>query len=95
LDYAQSRLETPENPGLKQQEHEVRSFANRFSGVTQMVRNGNKTTLDSPVNQGVRADIPKPNKTGASTPFDFEARNLTAYARFLLAFITNIQSSLS
>ena len=40
--------------------------------------NANQNTLDSPVNQGVGADIPSPNKIGASTPYDFEARNLTA-----------------
>ena len=48
-----------------------------------MVSNANQTTLDSPVNQGVRADIPEPNKIGASTPYDFEARNLTAYGGLL------------
>jgi len=48
-----------------------------------MVSNGNQTTLDSRVNQGVRADIPKPNKIGVSTPFDFDARNLTAYGGLL------------
>jgi hypothetical protein len=29
-----------------------------------------------PVNQGDDADVSKPNKIGASTPFDFNARNL-------------------
>lgn len=36
-----------------------------------------------PVNQGVHADTPRPNKIGASTPYDFEARNLTAYGGLL------------
>ena len=44
-----------------------------------MVSNANQTTLDSPVDQWVGADIPWPNKIGASTPYDFEAHNLTAY----------------
>src|SRR3979411_1918424 len=53
------------------------SFAHRFSGVTQMVSYANQTTRHSPVNQGDDADVSKPNKIGASTPFDFNARNLT------------------
>ena len=48
-----------------------------------MVSNANQTTPDSPVNQGVHADTSEPNKIGASTPFDFEARNLTAYGGLL------------
>src|ERR1035441_3103280 len=48
-----------------------------------MVSNANQTTLDRPVNQGVHADIARPNKIGASTPYDFEARNLTAYGGLL------------
>jgi hypothetical protein len=43
-----------------------------------MVSNANQTTPDSPVNQGVHADTSEPNKIGASTPYDFAARNLTA-----------------
>src|ERR1017187_7886074 len=48
-----------------------------------MVSNANQTTLDSPVNQGVHADTSEPNKIGASTPYDFAARNLTAYGGLL------------
>src|ERR1035437_622882 len=48
-----------------------------------MVSNANQTTLNSPVNQGVYADTSEPNKIGASTPYDFEARNLTAYEGLL------------
>src|SRR5674476_1664178 len=48
-----------------------------------MVSNANQTTLGRRVNQGVHADIPGPNKIGASTPYDFEARNLTAYGGLL------------
>ena len=59
------------------------SFAIRFSGVTQMVSNASQTTRRSPVNQGIGADIREPNKIGASTPFDFDARNLTAYGGLL------------
>src|ERR1035437_7141159 len=43
----------------------------------------NQTTVDSPVNLGVHADTSEPDKIGASTPYDFEARNLTAYGGLL------------
>ena len=46
----------------------------------------NKHKQDSrptPVNQGVGDDTPEPNKIGASTPYDFEAKNLTAYGGLL------------
>jgi hypothetical protein len=36
-----------------------------------------------PANQGVRDVAPEPNKIAASTPYDFEARNLTAYGGLL------------
>ena len=48
-----------------------------------MVNNANQPTRRSPVNQRDEADISKPNKIGASTPFDFVARNLTAYGGLL------------
>jgi hypothetical protein len=48
-----------------------------------MVSNAHQTTLDSPVNQGVHADTSEPNKIGASTPYDFAARNLAAYGGLL------------
>ena len=36
-----------------------------------------------PAKQAVEAVIPEPNKIGASTPYDFEAKNLTAYGGLL------------
>jgi hypothetical protein len=48
-----------------------------------MVSNANQIKGRKPVNQGVQGDIPEPNKIGASTPFDFDARNLTAYGGLL------------
>jgi hypothetical protein len=40
-----------------------------------------------PTKQGTEAVIREANKIGAATPFDFEAKNLTAYAcRSTLAF---------
>ena len=48
-----------------------------------MVSNADQIKPRRPVNQGVHADTPGPNKIGASTPYDFEARNLTAYGGLL------------
>jgi len=48
-----------------------------------MVTNANQSKRRKPVNQGVHGDVPEPNKIGASTPYDFEARNLTAYGGLL------------
>ena len=48
-----------------------------------MVSNANQSKRRKPVNQGIHGDIPEPNKIGASTPFDFDARNLTAYGGLL------------
>ena len=48
-----------------------------------MVTNANQTKRRRSVNQGVHGDIPEPNKIGASTPYDFGARNLTAYGGLL------------
>jgi hypothetical protein len=36
-----------------------------------------------PANQGVRDVIPEPNKISASTPYDFNGRNLTPYGGLL------------
>ena len=36
-----------------------------------------------PARQGAGEDIPEPNKIGASTPYNFEGRNLTAYGGLL------------
>jgi hypothetical protein len=40
-------------------------------------------THRKPANQEVRDVAPEPNKIGASTPYDFEAKNLTAYGGLL------------
>jgi hypothetical protein len=48
-----------------------------------MVNGQNQDTLREPANQGVRDVPPEPNKIGASTPYDFGARNLTAYGGLL------------
>ena len=36
-----------------------------------------------PTRQGAEEDIAGPNKIGASTPYDFEGKNLTAYGGLL------------
>ena len=48
-----------------------------------MVNNQQQHTLRKPVKQGLRDSLPEPNKIGASTPYDFEAKNLTAYGGLL------------
>jgi hypothetical protein len=48
-----------------------------------MVNGRNQDTLRKPANQGVRDVASEPSKIGASTPYDFGARNLTAYGGLL------------
>lgn len=47
-------------------------------------------THRKPANQGAHDIAPEPNKIGASTPYDFEAKNLTAYGG-LLPLITMLK----
>src|SRR5271155_3369768 len=48
-----------------------------------MVINKKEHSEKSPVKQGPEGIIGEPNKIGASTPYDFEGRNLTAYGGLL------------
>jgi len=48
-----------------------------------MVNDRKQHTCSQPANQGVRDVISEPNKISASTPYDFEGRNLTAYGGLL------------
>src|SRR5512134_2174213 len=48
-----------------------------------MVKDRNQDTRRRPANQGVGEVTSEPNKIGASTPYDFEAKNLTAYGGLL------------
>ena len=43
-----------------------------------------------PANQGVRDVIPEPNKINASTPYDYNGKNLTPYGG-LLPVITMLE----
>jgi len=48
-----------------------------------MVNDRHQDTCRKPVKQGIPRVLPEPNRIGASTPYDFEARNLTAYGGLL------------
>lgn len=48
-----------------------------------MVINRNQYTRRKPSKQGVQEVIPEPNEIGASTPYDFDAKSLTAYGGLL------------
>src|SRR5258708_12073897 len=66
-------------------EEEWRSwrFAIPFSGVTETVNDRKQHSGKPSVNQGGGAVVPEPCKIGASTPFDFDSKNLTAYGGLL------------
>src|SRR2546426_3351365 len=48
-----------------------------------MVNNKKEHSVKKPAKQGPEEVIAEPNKIGASTPYDFEAKNLTAYGGLL------------
>ena len=48
-----------------------------------MVMNRNQDTRSEPAKQGAQDVSAEPNKIGASTPYDFEGKNLTAYGGLL------------
>ena len=47
------------------------------------MKNDQKHNGETPAKQGAEGAIPEPLKIGASTPYDFSARNLTAYGGLL------------
>ena len=51
--------------------------------ITQMVKNRKQNSVKTPVKQGGDAKPPKPNKINASTPYDFQTKNITPYGGFL------------
>src|SRR5258708_36181110 len=53
-----------------------------------MVIKANERSAKKPAKQGVAEDAPEPIKIGASTPYDFESTNLTAYGGLLPAATT-------
>jgi hypothetical protein len=57
--------------------------------VTQMVTNREKHSEETPVKQGSEDIASGPNRIGASTPYDFNGRNLTPYGG-LLPVITKL-----
>ena len=48
-----------------------------------MVNRQEQDSDRTPANQGVRDVTPEPNKINASTPYDFDGKNLTAYGGLL------------
>src|SRR5881628_600694 len=59
------------------------SAAQNPKEVTQMVKHGNKHIHKTPARQASQATQSEPNKIGASTPYDFEGKNLTPYGGLL------------
>jgi len=55
-----------------------------------MVTDGKKDSAKTPVKQGAEDAAPEPNKIGASTPYDFNGKNLTPYGG-LLPVITMLE----
>ena len=55
-----------------------------------MVKRQQQDSGRTPANQGVRDAIPEPNKINASTPYDFDGKNLTPYGG-LLPVITMLE----
>jgi hypothetical protein len=51
--------------------------------VTQMVTDRNKDSDKTRVKQGPETVSSEPNKIGPATPYDFDAKNLTAYGGLL------------
>jgi DDE family transposase len=47
------------------------------------VKDQQQDSRRTPVNQGVHAVSPQPNKIGPATPYDFDGKNLTAYGGLL------------
>ena len=48
-----------------------------------MVNDSRQDSEKTPINQGTGAVIAEPYKIGASTPYDFDGKNLTAYGGLL------------
>ena len=58
--------------------------------VTQMVTDRENDSCKTPVKQGPQDCAPEPNKINASTPYDFNGKNLTPYGG-LLPVITMLE----
>jgi hypothetical protein len=61
-----------------------RVFAKTFlltQEVTQMVMSRKQHNAESRAKQASNEVKPEPNKIGASTPYDFSAKNLTPYCK--------------
>src|SRR5437667_4262073 len=78
------------NIGVKQRFCAVAASQNRPKEVTQMVTSKKKDSPKTPEKQGSEESAPEPNKISASTPYDFNGKNLTPYGG-LLPVITMLE----
>jgi hypothetical protein len=87
---ALNHLGTPQIWG-KTEVCEVVAFAETDpKEVTQMVTDRKKDSAKTPAKQGQEDALSEPNKIGASTPYDFNGKNLTPYGG-LLPVITMLE----
>src|ERR1039457_6750802 len=80
----------PVNTGVKQKFAKLALRRTDPKEVTQMVTDREKDSRKTPVKQGPRDSAPEPNKINASTPYDFNGKNLTPYGG-LLPVITMLE----
>jgi len=78
------------NIGVKQKFAKLALRRTDPKEVTQMVTDREKDSAKTPVKQGPEKISPEPNKIGASTPYDFDGKNLTPYGG-LLPVITMLE----
>jgi stalled ribosome alternative rescue factor ArfA len=78
------------NIGVKQRIAKLSLRRTDPKEVTQMVTNRSQHSEKTPVKQGAEATAPEPNKINASTPYDFNGKNLTPYGG-LLPVITMLE----
>jgi len=57
----------------------------RFCRSLSLVISEKQRSAKKPAKQGSAEDVPEPIKIGASTPYDFDSKNLTAYGGLLPA----------
>jgi Transposase DDE domain group 1 len=72
-------LGTPKTWGKNEFAQHANVCELNLTEVTQMVKDENEHSEKTRAKQGCPADSPEPYKIGASTPFDFGAKNLTPY----------------
>src|ERR1035437_7963302 len=83
-------LGTPVNIGVRQKFAKLALRKTDPKEVTQMVTDSKKDSDKTPVNQGLERVPSEPNRINASTPYDFNGKNLTPYGG-LLPVITMLE----